>query len=492
MVTPKIGSFIFFFKPTSQFVTIIVICVIKKFYILDTTIKDYNLLKSRYLIVLFLVLFSTTAVILPDDSLIAQVEGMMGSSNNLLGKTGTGHDQSRTASLSYNPAHISEITKPEINANTGLEYYMYSYRFIGDTSHSSSHIGLAGIPLPTVVYPVSKSIILGGFLIPIPVPTNIDAKKLPMGLFGQLNHVDLHGKATLNFYANIYASILRTPTMSLAANLYYASFEANVGVTANGYSGDNLVDVKLSNSTLNLKLGVKAKVLSRLYLGLSTVLYSSSTTSQQMTTVLNEDTDDDGNPDPGDEVISSSSVPIQNIRAGLTFKMLPRLMLYTDVLYQRVPKSKQFSLVDLVEKEKDTADTFSVYAGGEYIWNPKYQILAGAFYEPSSVGPGSKGKDGKAGFGFMDLAMSLGEPPTTPGWGISAGARIGFMKIKSKKRSQSSQSQAYTRYSPYYQLTLDTGVVFSMVSIGISEQGEQPATYDVTRLKFPLELTYIF
>ena len=432
---------------------------------------------------LLLILLSTHSY------LYAQVEEMMGGHNYLLGKTGTGHDQSRVSSLTYNPAHISEISRPTVGASTGLQYYMYTYRFIGDSSKSSTHIGFDGIPLPTIVYPVSKSLIFGGFLIPIPVPTKINAKKVPMGLFGQLNHADLDGKATLNFYANVYANIFRSSVFSTAVNIYYSSFEADVGVRANGYTGDNLVDVNMTSSVLNLKLGVKAKILSRLYVGISSILYSSTSSSQQMNTVLNEDTNEDGDPDPGDKVISESNIPVKNIRLGVTFKVHPRVILYADADYQRNTSAKQFSLVDLVEKEKDIADTLSVYFGGEYVLSPRYQILAGAFYEPTSVGPGSQGSDGKAGFGFMDLAMSLGEPPSTPGWGIAAGVRMGFMKLKSKKGPL---SNVYTRYSPYYQLSLDVGAVFSKVSIGIDEDGEQPATYDVTRVKIPVEVSYMF
>ncbi len=418
---------------------------------------------------------------------------MMGVHNYLLGKTGTGHDQARTSSMVYNPAHISEISRPSVGASTGLEFYSYTYRFIGDTAKDNSHIGFAGIPFPTIVYPFNKALIFGGFIIPIPIPTKVEAKKVPMGLFGQLNHADIGGKATLKFFADIYANIYKNPVLSVAANIYYSSIEADIGVRASGYSGDSLVDVTLTNSNFSLKVGSKLKINSRLYLGVSSTLFTYTSTSTQMNTILNEDKDGDGSADPSDAVSSSSSIPIKNLRVGTSVKATPRLILYFDADYQRNVSTKQFSLVDLVEKEKDVSDTLSVYLGGEYVMNPKRQILVGGFYEPASVGPGGQGANTKTGFGFMDLAMSLGSPPSLPAWGVGGGIRMGFMKKRHKKHSSSKRNtQVYTRYTPTYQLTLDAGLVFSKTSIGIGENGEQPASYEVTRFTVPLEVHYTF
>ena len=165
--------------------------------------------------------------------------------------------------------------------------------------------------------------------------------------------------------------------------------------------------------------------------------------------------------------------------------------------YQKAKSGRtRYSVVDLKNKEVDSYDTWSLYTGMQYAFTPEFTLMRGYLNEPGSIGPGAKGDDEKTGFGFMDLAQNLGNPPSRPQWIFSAGAQFNFMKEgdrgSDKSKGDRSAKEARGRKQNYYKLNLESGITYGETSIGIDETGEQPGAYLVRRFGVPFKLTYRF
>ena len=125
---------------------------------------------------------------------------------------------------------------------------------------------------------------------------------------------------------------------------------------------------------------------------------------------------------------------------------------------------------------------------------PNLNLLLGFRYEPSSIGPGSRGDTPLVGFGTVSLIEILaGLATITPYTMVAAGVQIGLMPShynllspggKLDKRSQNSP--------PYFKLLLESGVAYSFASIGIDKSGELPGTYVYRKIGIPVGAIYSF
>lgn len=415
------------------------------------------------------------------NSVFAQVENKFGTPNALTGKTGVAGPAS-VDSATYNPAQASLLKQTEVAVGWGPIYTEYMYRYPGFAAQSSKKLGPDGFPIPRFVYKYQPRIGFGGIIIPFPVNQDIKVKNLPMVIFNQLNFVDIKGKGTLNGFADLFWSYILSPAMSVGVNLKYISFTGKGDLRAAGIGGNPIASFEVSAATTSVGLGTKIRVSDMLTLGVASSVFSSTTQKSSFETNINLGSDEET--DNGKAKSTTSSTFLNPLRFGLGLKLSPKTQVMFDLEYVQAPEQGEvFSVVNLTYKKKDVSDTLSPYFGLEFKWSPVTEFLFGGFYEPSSVGPGSPDKNGKAGFGFMDLAMNLGDPPSEPQWMIGGGVRKHFMPVvvsspKGKKRQK-------------YQLGIEYGITYGETSIGIDD-GEQPGAYYVRRIKLPLTVIYSF
>lgn len=410
----------------------------------------------------------------------SQVEGKFGTPNLLLGKTGA-TTQASIDSATFNPAQAGQIKETEAQVSWGFQSTQFSQRYPGFEANTSQSPIIDGLPIPRFVYKLTPRIGIGGIVIPFSLNQDIKAKGLTIVVLGQPHAVNLTGKGTLNGFANLFGGFAVNPALSIGLNFTYLSFKGSGDLSVVDAVGDPLASFSVAQTTIKLGVGFKIKPSPPLTIGLSTTAFSHTTQDTAFesgfSSIQNQDAATGEN--SASDAFSSFLNPI---RGGIGLRINPSIRVYGELEYFRADRQYQeFSVVNLKKKPKDISNTLSAYLGSELEILQDKDILLGFFYEPSSVGPGSKESTGEAGFGFMDLALNLGEPPPRPQWMASSGVRFNLAK------EQASIGKKIQRY----QMAIETGIAYGETSIGI-DNGEQPGAYLVKRIKVPFKLIYRF
>ncbi len=414
----------------------------------------------------------------------AQVQERLGSPNILLGKTGAAGPASIDAA-SINPAQAGAMKYTEVQGAWGLKSEEYTQRNPGFEAHRSPFTGLDGFPMPNFVWKPNPQLGIGGLLIPFPVKQDIDKRHIPIIILSQEDYVDLKGSGNLKALALGTIGYEVNNNFHLGAGISYLSIDGSVDLVPSS-GGQSLAHVETTASFLSIKLGTKIRLNRSFTLGLVVGAYDATTTSFKVDSPLME-AGDDALTAPGDSSVTASTF-LNPIRAGVAFRPQSRLVLTADVEYKRVDKTQQaFSIVDLAMKQREVADTVSAYGGGEMrVGNGT--MLFGGFYEPSEIGQGSPGADGLSGFGFMDIAQNIGEPPVRPQWMIGGGYR--WERGEIYPRGMKAKDKAERKPDP--RMLIEAGLTYGETSIGVDNSGEQPGAYLVQRFKIPFKLIYRF
>lgn len=409
-----------------------------------------------------------------------QIGDQLGVPNPLIGRTGTAGRPS-IDSVVVNPAQAGELSRSEVQGVWGLASTEYSQRYPGFKAHSSNSFGLnPAFPIPRFIWKLNRNFGLGGLIVPFPVSQDINLKDLPIVILEQENSVDIKGRGTLNGMANIVAGYRFNESFSMGANFEYYSLTGYGDVVPTD-SSEPLASFSVKTTQVAVGLGMKVKA-KRFSVGLWTNVFSTTQNFTDFSSVLDKNSESTSDPaeatDTGGKTIHSDF--LNPIRIGIGVDLSKKWFVTSDVRYTRAGKGqKRYSIVDLKEKPLDSYDTIAVFLGSEVKVNSETDLLFGYFNEPSAVGPGSPGANGKTGFGFMDLAFNLGEPPSSPIWGVGAGARYNFKKVGRRRAF-------------HYQMAVEGGFVFAETSIGVDEDGEQPGAYLAQRYQFPLKFIYRF
>jgi hypothetical protein len=436
----------------------------------------------------FLILSILTSQIIQSPASHAQVRDMIANSPILRGKTGV----ATTADLDsiwLNPAQVARFDENQIGATWGVQLYDYTYRFPGFSAVKKSKTSLnPAIPVPNFVYKLSKKLGISGLVIPFSVSQDIKGSDLPLIILGQQAQVDLSAKGQLEFFLESTLGYEFNSNSWGGFSLHYSKFSAQGDLVPSGSGPPPIASFSLSQSTFQLGLGGITKF-SKFSFGLSGVLVSQAKVVSSFTSL----TDDKAN-SPSDE---SKSDYLNPIRFGLASHHIIRTELSLDIEYKRKSsKPTRNSIKEFKTKALDEYDTLSVFAGSVFRSSNQLHILSGAFYEPSSIGAGEASENGKTGFGFMDLAMSLGQPPSRPRWGVAFGIRN--LRMPAVFYDDNSDLQSRRGYkgddekSKVYRLTVESGIVYSETSIGVDNKGEQPGAYLVKRFEIPIKLSYKF
>lgn len=415
------------------------------------------------------------------SSALAQFDAKFGAPNALLGKSGAASEASLDAAY-INPAQAALMPMSEIQLSWGLQQQKYQQRYPGFEAHDSQTSGVAGPPIPGAMFKIGNRFALGGLIIPIQIKQPVDKKEIPFVVLNQENLVDISGEAGLTGYANVMAAMAPTPNFSIGLNIVYLAGTGDFSIV-DSQSGGSVADVTAAISTLSIRAGVRLQ-LSRFSLGLVTTVYNQTSTDINFDSPLTEAVGGEQKKEDGGK--RDTSTVFNPIRAGVGITLNPRLIVSADVEYKRVTQVEEYSIVDLKFKPKDLYDTVSFYSGLEAKMRSTNALLLGYNYEPTAVGPGSRGDGGKAGFGFTDIVTNLGEPPSTPAWSVSGGFRQLFL------RRERRGYQGMPPPPPIYHGLFEVGLIYRETSLGIDNEGEQPGAYLVKTTKIPLKFSYRF
>lgn len=436
--------------------------------------RDLPLLRKSFVYV-FGALLALSAF---TNAVLGEGESKFGQPHALMGRAGTAGPASLDA-ISLNPAHAGAITSSEVQARWGFSSVDYSQRYPGFEAHSSKKQSLdPKMPIPAFVYKFNRRLGFGGIFIPFPVKQSINVKELPIVILDQVNRVDLDGSGELKALVDMSLGYQVNPDFSLGMNLYYMSIEGDGALIPSGSSDlGSLATFRVATDTLGFGLGFKA-TFDQVSVGLSTRAYEQVSQSSTFESSLSQAQEAE---ETGKSNFTKASV-FNPLRLGLGYEYAFGSGVMADLVYRRATKGeKRFSVVDFKEKELDVYDTFSLYTGGYHLVNPRLTAQFGFFYEPSAIGPGTKGEDGKTGFGFMDLALNLGDPPLAPMWAVGTGAKYEFDRLPAKRKKPAS-----------YRMCIESGLVYAEASVGVDEEGEQPGAYLVRRYMVPFRFSYRF
>jgi hypothetical protein len=428
--------------------------------------------KLRRLIAIFLLLS------LIESSAYAQISGIFDGSV-LTGKTGSA-GEAELSKIVINPAHTGNLPASEIGFNWGLSSEEYNQRYPGFDAHSSSSFGMMGPPLPSGVWKPTNDFGLSAIILPFPIGQDIAKSGIPIIILNQENTVDFVGSGQVNFLAFGVAGYRFSEYFSLGAQFSYIDAGGDFKLLIPGVT-DPLATVSANLTTLNSRVGMLLSFGPIVNIGLSLGAFSSSSSQIDFQSSLTGLGGGEAGPAPGGGE-SSSSAALNPLRIGVGISPTSRFEISLDIEYDRASSKEEFSIVDLKSKPKDLYDTVSVYAGTIVKLKSNWSVLAGYLYEPSAVGPGSPGIDGRSGFGFTDILLGMGELPSRPQWNIGLGFRKGFGK-----------KQRNAKYLTSFQrLKFEFGFSYGETSIGINQGGEQPGAYLSRRTRFPIGISYKF
>ncbi|MCX6106841.1 MAG: hypothetical protein NTY08_13525 [Proteobacteria bacterium] len=409
------------------------------------------------------------------------------------------------AAAAYSTADAAEANP----ANAAfLDYTQFSYvaeilksdsidiRYPNFTPTTLTYSGVA-TPLnkPGFIWRANPQISLGAVLVPpLPVAINIKKNRVPVVVVGTQNYVDLtvaakvRGIGTATFAYRVSDRL----GLGIGANLLALSFTAKM-VPSSG--GTPLADLDGSVRQLAIVLGARfVAIPGILQLGLAATVLS------QDSKVLNVSSPfvaggSASDPAQRDGSKSQAFQTLSSVLLGSQIAISPRIRLLADVRYTRADKSQvSFSLVTLKKGTQDLHDTLSVRTGTLVNMMPNLNLLLGFRYEPSSIGPGSRGDTPLVGFGTVNLVEILaGLAPITPYTMIAAGVQIGLMPSHYNQLSRGGKLDKKSQNSsPYFKLLLESGVAYSYASIGIDKTGELPGTYVYRKIGIPVGIIYRF
>lgn len=394
--------------------------------------------------------------------------------------------QSNSASLAVSPISSNDV----------------KIRYVGSDSISKK----ADSPLSFsdfqagVAVKTNKRLSLGiGELLP-PVSVELKVQEIPVVIFNTVGLVDLDIKAKVKYGVSFFAGYLINDRLSVGAGFSSRQVDANVVAKTSG--NEELVDgeFKLQNSSLRLGLNLFLPA-NRLRIGVSTSLYSATSITSSLETGLVNDP----NSKSLSNNTSASNLLFGDFLFGAEYIANANTAVFGDVIWRRSDKrQKEFSLVDLQEKSKDIHDTVSLFLSTRHRVEDRQYALAGFTYEPSSVGAGTKGSQGKSGFGMRETVMLYsGFGDLVPAWSISIGLQYGdplptISDVDKTNRRPRSKGQANldekksTRIDFWERTTVSVSLRYKRSSLGVDSDGELPGAYSQTRLQFPVSIQSTF
>jgi hypothetical protein len=370
-------------------------------------------------------------------------------------------------------------------------------RYIGSeviTKKEDSPLNLSEFQMG-LAWKLSKRMTLGIAEILPPVTVEKDIKDIPVVILNSVNLVDLGLAAHVKYSASVYGSYLVDDRLAFGTAV--STRKIDIKATAHSTSGEQLLNGRFSLETTSIVFGLSAVLgPQRVRLGLATSVLSTNNLSTRIETPLQAE----GHSAAGGKTTRSSQA-FSDVGLGIELTPNQKSTWGTDLQWRRADKNqKDFSLVDLTEKQKDVHDTVSVAVMSRYRSSERESVSAGFSYEPSPIGAGSKGASGTSGFGMRETVMLYsGYGDLLPAWTIALGLQYGAETANrplaaTSTRSKHSQSRSMEESQRLNQrgfvdrLSFNVGVRYRRASLGIDEKGELPGAYSQTKISFPISV----
>lgn len=407
-----------------------------------------------------------------------------------------------------NPALAAMVPQSAVQGTPQLfESSNVTVRFPGFDPVSKSKSGLGNIQsfLPTATLRLGRfGLSIADVLPPINAP--IAVTQVPLYVLTQQSLVDIDILAKVRGGASVGVGFRVSEGFALGLQIAFRALSADVTIRPTGRE-DPLATVTLDQSETRVTAGIAVALLdNRLRLGLAAEVFRSSTTSNSVQSDLLDQGTSSSNASSSGSGESQSQVaqPLGAVTAGVALNVGPTTIAI-DGQYTRAPtEQKEYSLADRAEKEKELYDTFVVRGGVRFKTNRIGDVLLGGRYDTSQVGQGSKGAKGMAGFSTLDLVqVYAGQTQLRPSYSFGGGIERPFGKPrlppKERKVAEGRDSNKKEKApepsmdkKPIYPILGSIGLVYQKASLGVDEQGEQPAAYTQTRLFIPLSVIYFF
>jgi len=372
-------------------------------------------------------------------------------------------------------------------------------RYVGSetiTKKAESPLSFGDIQTGFVLKPTRRISFGVGELLP-PVTIGRKIEDIPVVILNDVSMVDLDIKASVKYGISLFGGYLVNERLSIGGA--FASRQIDVKATANTSSGERLLNghFRITTSSANIGLNYVAQP-NHLRLGLATSVFSSNALVTGIDTPLVSGE----NANALNNKSASSNLVFGDFLFGAEFSPNSISEIYADVIWKRADKGqKEFSLVDLKEKPKDIYDTTSVFIGGKYRAQEKQYALLGFSYEPSAVGAGSPGENGKSGFGMRETALLYsGFGDLLPAWSVSIGLQYGNdlktisdePQHKHSDKSKTENSREKRSGDIWERSTFGISMRYRRASLGVDDKGELPAAYSQVRLQFPITIQTTF
>ncbi len=411
----------------------------------------------------------------------------------MTGDTGAAYTTAESASL--NPANAGMIDRtqatlaPEIYQNEKL-----SIRYPGFAPNSETNSGLGSLLSfkPSFIIKATPRLgIAGYFLPPVNFEVDIDKKNIPAIILGTKNDVDLKATGKPNGVGAAIIGYKVNDKLALGASINHIAVSFVADLTTSD-KGANLAHVAGSLSDTSTVVGLRVDpVPGRLAFGIAATVLNMHEETMQIESPFLSSAASEGDSDLS-QANSKSSTPLSSLLVGIQAGSA-RLRLLADLQYTRANHAQEtLSLVELKKKKKDTYDTTSARLGMILSLGEGFNYLLGFRYEPSALGPGSRGTDtqaGTVGFGTIDLVtVYTGFVPMAPYWQLGTGVQLGACptnytndELKDRKRSSS---------RGFYRCTFAVGIAYRRASLGIDQNGELPGAYLYEKTYIPVSLTF--
>jgi hypothetical protein len=347
-----------------------------------------------------------------------------------------------------------------------------------------------------VVVKLSRRIGLGiGEILP-PVSVQRKISSIPIVILNQVNLVDLDVMANVKYGFSFFANYLVNDRLSLG--LGAAGRRIDIKASA-GTDGGKIFDGNFVMASNSLTLGANYVVVpDRVRVGVATSVFSSDSFSASIDTPLASGAGAGGGLK---NTSQTSNKFFGDLLVGMEFQVNQLTHVYTDILWKRADQSQQeFSVVDLVSKKKDIQDTVSLFGGFKYKVKDEQFGLVSFSYEPSPIGPGSKGENGLSGFGMKEtILLYSGFGDLLPAWSVMGAFQFGKglkelseEKPLLKKVKHHSDERRPLKRAIWDEMTVTAGVRYRRASLGVDLNGELPGAYSQVKLQFPVSVQISF
>jgi hypothetical protein len=416
--------------------------------------------------------------------------------------------QSRAASVSplpWNPASSVFLQRNSASfSGTPISSNDVKIRYVGSetiTKKAESPLNFSDFQTGVAFKPNRRlSLGIGELLPPISLKRKIDG--IPIVVLNSVNPVDLDINASVKYGISLFGGYLINENLSAGAG--FSSRQIVINAVANTTSKERLLDgqFKLTNTSLKVGLNFSSPT-KRFRIGVASSIFASNAISTSIETpiVAGPETDALNN------TSVNSNLIFGDLLIGIEYIANRQTTVFADLWWRRADKNqKEFSLVDLQEKPKDIYDTVSVFVGGKFRVQEKQFAISEFTYEPSPVGAGSPGPDGKSGFGMRETALLYsGFGDLVPAWSISLGLQYGggiptiadinpskpnkLLRRSKNRRKNSDRAKTLTFWE---RTTVSVSFRYKRASLGIDTQGELPGAYSQNRIQFPVSLITSF